>query len=174
MKNFFIIPILSCCLLTSCFDDSLSKQHAHPVNQWDDFNDKAHNYCDLKMNVSTYFEDDYIVIGYIFGINTVETHLHQKIFQSNSSAKVDYSIVKFADSTGQQVVFDKNLDYVINSTRTIKISYKELDDSTKEIIEKDNETLYIKDELFYLSNYDCNSATSKKVQFGDNLLSLDV
>ena len=119
MKKFFIIPILSCCLLTSCFDDSLNKQHAHPVNQLDEFNDKALNYCDLKMNVSTYFEDDYIVIGYIFGINTAETHLHQKIFQSNSRAKVDYRLVKFADSTGQQVVFDKNLDYVINSTRTI-------------------------------------------------------
>lgn len=80
MKKFFIIPILSCCLLTSCFDDSLNKQHVHPVNQLDEFNDKAHNYCDLKMNVSTYFEDDYIVIGYIFGINTAETHLHQKNF----------------------------------------------------------------------------------------------
>lgn len=165
-----LIPLLFCSLLTSCnYDSNNSRVTLYPINKWVNLNRKKNNYRDVRVNVSTYYDKDYIVVGVILGKNT--TCDIYKNFLYGSSTKLNLDLLEFKDSTGQQVVFvsDDYPGYIIDSTRTIKIDYSKFDDYYKEIIESEQETWKFCSIPFFKSNYNGTDKDTQKVQFGDNL-----
>ena len=73
------------------------------------------------MNVSAYFDDDYLVFGVILGKNKT-CNLYKEFFRQNDK-KINYDLIEFEDSTGQKIIFNDVDICEISSTRTIKDSY---------------------------------------------------
>lgn len=165
-----LISLLSCLLLASCQNglDNNSKAHGYAINCWHDFNTKDHNYYDLKINVSTYFEEDYLVIGVILG-KDISFSFSKKILSSSNDENIRYNLFEFQDSTGQEVTFNEidGYEYKFDSSRTIKVSYANLNDSEKDIIE--NSSFYYVNNICFMPFHNENETDIKKVQFNDDL-----
>ena len=65
MKHKLLISLLSSFLLISCHIECVCRVPIYYINQWYDLNSKQNNFYDLKVNVSAYFDDDYLVFGVI-------------------------------------------------------------------------------------------------------------
>ncbi len=170
MKHKLLIYLLSSFLLISCHIECDCRVPIYYINQWYDLNTKQNNFYDLKVNVSAYFDDDYLVFGVILGKNKT-CNLYKEFFRQNNK-KINYDLIEFEESTGQKIIFNDVDICKISSTRTIKVSYAKFDDEIKEIIERKSGTYTFCDRIFENSIYDETNKDIKKVQYGDDLNSL--
>ncbi len=170
MKHKLLISLLSSFLLISCHIECDCSVPAYYINQWHNLNTKQNNFYDCKVNVSAYFDDDYLVFGVIHKKNK-SCSLYKEFLRQNNK-KINYDLIEFENSTGQKIIFNDVDICEISSTRTIKVSYAKFDDEIKEIIERKSGTYTFCDRIFVNSNYDETNKDLKKVQYGDDLNSL--
>ena len=83
MKHKLLIYLLSSFLLISCHIECDCRVPIYYINQWYDLNTKQNNFYDLKVNVSAYFDDDYLVFGVILGKNKT-CNLYKEFFRQNN------------------------------------------------------------------------------------------
>lgn len=169
MKKKLLITLLSCFLLSSCGGDGCTVTVCSE-NAWASYY-TSNNKLYSKINVSTYFDEDYIVVGAIIYYETTCT-IDRKFISSYKKDEIDYSLLEFQDSTGQQVIFNEFDDYkyIFSTSRTIKISYANLSDSEKETIESDRTSFYVNGIRYGTTNL--NETEIRKVQYGDDLNSI--
>lgn len=164
MKKIIFI-FLSIIFISSCYANH--SVIIYSVNQWCDFNNHEHNYSKIKFNVSTYFAEDYLVLGVALG-EKYNVYINKKFIFSYYT-KLDYNLIEYYDSTGVEVIFDENNRYTFNTSRTIKIDYSKTNEISKEKIEN-NINFEINGESFVENN----SKEIQKVQFGETLVYDDI
>lgn len=126
MKHKLLLALLLPSLfISSCFCDDCSV-HVYITNTWF-FRDRNRYYA--KVNLSTYFEDDYLVLGII--LKKGESFTIYKEIVDDSSKTINFDVVEFIDATGSELIFNESNYCDITTSTTIKINYEKLDEDFK-------------------------------------------
>ncbi len=163
MKHKILSLIISSLLLVSCCDCAIP---VYFQNMWKSFYDEK-----VWVNFSTYFDDDYLVIGTILKEEN-ETYAIKKDFIGGyNSEKIDLDLIEYLDSTGEEIKFDDNGYFRIKTSRTIKVDYKNLPEESKTLLEKQNSFSTASHSFFHLTEED---ERYKRVDFCDDLSKVNV